>query len=822
MKAADAFLDANESALDAAIDAACSSVAPSWPLDQFIAVNPYWGWIDRPIEEADRALRHLCGTQLCMPRSFYRQAWARGDFDRAALEQALTERDADAGVDRFIAALAGNAPGPVRLPLLSDVLDAERDLRHATAWSATITHQVSQFCAAWFDRDQADWRPQPGASLYAGWRAAVMHDHGIAMLMGAPEVLARVAALPAEPRAALRQALEQLAVPPERLQEWLSAVLLQIGGWAAWCAYLRWQARLQQADDACIVELLAVRASWECLLDDGRRDAQSAWSRWQSAWARTPAAQAGDWHYQRAMEIAYQRKLAAALGGTRRANPGTPAVQAVFCIDVRSEVLRRALEQTAPDIHTRGFAGFFGLPISYTPLGTQATRSQLPSLLPPAMHAGDSSGDPDMDRMIATHRAQRLAVRAARRPFLRVPGAAFTLVESLGLGYAGKLLRRSLPGTRHADARDGLRAAEAFRLRPRLAGVAPEQQVELAARVLKAMGLTNDFARIVLLAGHGSRTANNPHASGLDCGACCGQTGEVNARALALMLNDLAVRAGLHEQGIAVPATTHFLAALHNTTTDDVELFDTDLVPASHIEDVARLRAALVAAGSLARAERSSKLGLQALAGNPDTLLQAMRKRACDWAQTRPEWGLAGNAAFIVAPRVRSRGADLEGRAFLHDYDWRADTDGSVLELIMTAPMVVTHWINMQYYASTVDNRRYGSGNKILHNVVGGRIGVFEGNGGDLRIGLPLQSLHDGETWMHAPLRLSVFIEAPRAMIERVLDAHATVRHLVRHGWLHLLRIDTESGVVEACSTSEGRWRWRALDAVAAHDLATQ
>jgi hypothetical protein len=120
-----------------------------------------------------------------------------------------------------------------------------------------------------------------------------------------------------------------------------------------------------------------------------------------------------------------------------------------------------------------------------------------------------------------------------------------------------------------------------------------------------------------------------------------------------------------------------------------------------------------------------------------------------------------------------------------------------VLTLIMTAPMVVTNWINLQYHASTVDNRRYGSGNKVLHNVVGGHLGVFEGNGGDLRIGLPMQSLHDGHKLRHTPLRLSVFIEAPREAIDTVMARHAVVRQLVGNGWLHLLRIDPQTNAVE-------------------------
>ncbi|MBN8771243.1 MAG: DUF2309 family protein, partial [Thiobacillus sp.] len=75
------------------------------------------------------------------------------------------------------------------------------------------------------------------------------------------------------------------------------------------------------------------------------------------------------------------------------------------------------------------------------------------------------------------------------------------------------------------------------------------------------------------------------------------------------------------------------------------------------------------------------------------------------------------------------------------------------------------------------------------HNIVGGAIGVLEGNGGDLRVGLPLQSLHDGKRWVHEPLRLSVFIEAPEAAMDDIIARHDLVRQLVENGWLHLFRI---------------------------------
>ena len=178
----------------------------------------------------------------------------------------------------------------------------------------------------------------------------------------------------------------------------------------------------------------------------------------------------------------------------------------------------------------------------------------------------------------------------------------------------------------------------------------------------------------------------------------------------------------------------------------------------------------------------------------PAALLRSLQRRAGDWSETRPEWGLAGNAAFVAAPRRRTAHLDMGGRAFLHDYDPDHDEDASLLRQILTAPVVVAHWINMQYYASTVDNAQFGSGNKVLHDVVGGTLGVFEGFGGDLRTGLPLQSLHDGQRWQHVPLRLSVYVEAPAERIDAVLETEPKVRNLVENGWLHLLQIDPRSG----------------------------
>ncbi len=201
----------------------------------------------------------------------------------------------------------------------------------------------------------------------------------------------------------------------------------------------------------------------------------------------------------------------------------------------------------------------------------------------------------------------------------------------------------------------------------------------------------------------------------------------------------------------------------------------------------------------LARASRAPRLHI----GQDEDIDAAVLARSRDWSQVRPEWGLAGCAAFIAAPRAHTYGLDLGGRAFLHSYNWQQDNGFGVLELIMTAPMVVASWINLQYYASTVDNAHFGSGSKAIHNVVG-RFGILSGNSGDLRTGLPVQSLHDGTKYQHQPLRLLVIICAPRERIERIYQEHELVANLVNNEWLSIVAWDGEERYKLCCN---GQWQ---------------
>ncbi len=763
-----------------AVEAAIRAIPPVWPLASSVAVNPFLGQTGEGLAETSARLARVAGLRVTMPRAWYAERIAAGailDADLEAAREAAPDTLRPADLAALKALAATPEPAPAAVPTVAELAVGAS----GTDWPRLVAERVGHWAAGFFDQGQALWAAPRGRGAYPAWRAVATHDltPEIAGLRGfAPHV----AEAPETAEGMIARAVERLGLPAAALPTYFHALLMTLGGWAQVARYRLWQAELEGDTDTTLRDLLAVRLVWEeALLELHGPAIADPWAAAVADHARpvTPSPdQVADAILQEATERAAQRAIAQSLAEPAAAMPVTrPAVQAAFCIDVRSEVFRRALEAVDPGVQTLGFAGFFGLAAAHRRFASDVEEKRLPVLLTPGVcsRAG-TDGEADL--------AERYAARARRAwgRFKLAAVSSFAFVEAAGPIYVGKILRDAL----------GLGGTEAV---PDPAPVLDppldlDLRVTAAEQILRAMSLTEGFARLVLVTSHGAKVTNNPHSAALQCGACGGYAGDANARLLAGLLNDAEVRAGLAARGIEIPADTLFLGALHDTTTDRVTIYDGDADTARHREDLRRLRSRLAGAGRLARAERALRLP-RAERGDdiPD--------RARDWAELRPEWGLAGCRAFIAAPRARSLGRDLAGRAFLHDYDWRQDRDFGVLELILTAPVVVASWISLQYYGSSVAPEAFGGGNKLLHNVVGG-IGVLEGNGGLLRPGLPWQSVHDGETLVHEPLRLSVLVDAPREAIGEILGRHDGVRALFDNRWLHLFALD-----------EAGRLAWR-------------
>lgn len=738
--------------------AAMTAIPPAFPLSATVAVNPFLGQSGMGLAQAAQRMGQVGGLRLTLPRSHFAAEVAAGRITEADLAAAASAAGLE--VAALKAALAEATPDPQPLPTIAE-LAAEVS---GIDWPAILLDRIGSFCAARFDQGQALWPLSGAGGLFDAWRAHATHDLApeIAGLAGFAD---HVAASPDDAWAAVARAVATLGIGSAEAELYFHALLHRLGGWAHAARWQVWQAELGGETSDALTDLLALRLVWdEALFTHYKAQLGEDWAKARALFgtaAPDATALQVDAALQTAAEYGAQRRLALTLAAPARIT-AAPKLQAAFCIDVRSEVLRRALESLDPAIETIGFAGFFGLPLAHRPFGAVEAEPHLPVLLRPALTSAPAAA-------AGVEEAARISARATRAwgRFRQAAVSSFAFVEAVGPLYGAKLLKDSFGfGGKPA----------AVEPPPVIAGMTVEARIATAAKVLGAMSLRSGFAPVVLLVGHGAQVTNNAHQSALNCGACGGRTGEVSARALAALLNDAETRAGLAGQGIDLPAATRFVAALHDTVTDDITLYDAP-------DGLDEVRGWLAKAGTLARAERALRLPRAGAKG------AALPKRAGDWAETRPEWALAGCASFIAAPRSRTAGCDLGGRAFLHSYDWRQDEGFATLELILTAPVVVASWISLQYYGSTVAPQAFGGGNKLLHNVVGG-FGVLEGYGGAPRVGLPWQSVHDGAGLQHDPLRLAVVVEAPVEAITAILARHAGLRDLFDNGWLHLLQMD--------------------------------
>lgn len=782
-------------------------VPPLWPLRDYVAVNPFLGLSGKTFLDARQLLCGVRDCDLLMPRNYFQSLLENGDVTEDDISTALqqcqreySEQYADlktGDVTDWIANASNNSDNERNIQTIAEVVDHHR----GSTWQSHIVNDISRCVSAHYDEGQAVWQsPWKALPLFDAWRETAMVSLRMEQL-GITGFRSFVAELPKSPLKAISEMLELLEVPRSAWRSFLLCEIFSVSGWASYVRFRGWNPAAPPQVNEDLIGLLAIRLAYDVAL---LRCYDVTWpaTLWptnadgadqnQMPTLTLPMDVIVRYCLQLAAEVAYRRKLCSAI--LQKAEPDDlktgKTLQMVFCIDVRSEVFRRNLESVDQGIETFGFAGFFGMPFEYVPLGASSGIAQCPVLLSPGFQIHETIRGADAATLAEANRARNVlrSTRKLWKSFQSSASSCFSFVESMGLLYLFRMLADSLRLTRPVSGAsgDGVTRSDRNRLGPDLNGpgqgsLSYELKVTLAENMLRNLGLTKSFARIVAICGHESDVTNNPYKAGLDCGACGGHSGEPNAQMAAALLNDVEVRKSLVPRGIEIPESTLFVAAVHNTTTDAIRFSDADTVPAAFSEEFRLVQSWTVEAGRLCRAERSGRLGAKS---ESDVL-----RRSRDWAEVRPEWGLANNAAFIVAPRSRTAGLNLTGRTFMHSYEYQQDPDLRVLELIMTAPMVVTSWINLQYYASTVDNRAFGSGNKLIHNVVG-QLGVFEGNGGDLMTGLPWQSLHDGERFQHEPLRLLVIIQAPRESVQHIIEKHVHVCDLVTNGWISLLVIE--------------------------------
>ena len=508
-----------------------------------------------------------------------------------------------------------------------------------------------------------------------------------------------------------------------------------------------------------------------------------------------------------AYETGYQKdlidKLQIAVSNTEVGVSRTtrPVAQLMFCIDVRSEPFRRNLEAVG-NYETIGFAGFFGIPISCRALDQHHETAQCPAIVNPqyTVHEVVKAGQEKLQNEHDSHKNFLHMLHEIIHDLKRHVLTPYIMVEALGWFFGVQMAERTFfPGT-YRRWREQLKSAVVSPLYTEMTvdkdsmgrGLTEKEQNTSIETALKTIGLIDNFARLVVIAGHTSMSDNNPYEAALNCGACGGNSGKPNARLFAAIANKPKVREYLKKNGIVIPEDTHFIGAVHNTTSDAVELFDLDDLPDTHRHDVERLKADLQKTAVQNNRERIVQLPGIGKDLSPSRAVHEISRRSGDWSETRPEWGLSGNASYIIGRRTLTRDLNLRGRAFLNSYDYRLDPTGALLEGILMGPMVVGQWINAEHYFSATDPEIYGSGSKIYHNVVG-RVGIMSGPQSDLRVGLAAQSVAAGDRTYHEPLRLFVVVEAPRQRILDIIERQPVLKQLCENEWIHLLAIDHES-----------------------------
>ncbi len=498
--------------------------------------------------------------------------------------------------------------------------------------------------------------------------------------------------------------------------------------------------------------------------------------------------------------------------GRWRTRDRRPKAQVYYCIDEREEAIHRHTEELDPEYETLGAAGFFGMAMDYTGLDDHGCTPLCPAVVTPAHQVLEVPRPEEEHGAFPKHKKRAKWLEVFHDSYWETKRnlvSSYFLIDLVGFIMALPLLGRILFRNKFNALMVAGKQSLVPPVRTQLVitrtehdahghghghnggkpiGFTDVEQADRLEALLRNTSLTYQFARLVVVAGHGSFSMNNPHENAHDCGACGGKHGFANARVVAAIANRPAIRALLRTRGIDIPDDTWFIGAIHNTCHEGMTYADLEDIPATHAQEWQELKAALDEARTRSAHERCRRFGSSPKDASNEASLKHIEGRSMDLSQVRPEWGHATNGFAVVGRRAVTQGVFFDRRPFVISYDATQDPTGKILERILLAVGPVGAGINLEYYFSTVDPKVYGSDTKVPHNVTG-LIGVMAGAHSDLQTGLPLQM-----TEVHEAMRLQLLVEAPMAILGEIYGRQPGIQQLLNGQWVHLIAVDPETG----------------------------
>ena len=791
--------------LDACIDHLAHWLPTQGPIKDFIHHNTLHAFQHLPFHDALAVAGKLFGARSYLPLADYQQLYQEGRIKDFALDWALARTGVDAEQQQKLRATLFDKDGQGHYPPVSLANHGVRNAlltRLEIDLNALVHPIMFRLLSGFLDQGISSWKlPKNGERF---WDCVLrLAQNSFLPLYPFNEPAVRDV-LNNKPDEVIFYCLEKIVGLEAFYEQYLLEMLLAHPGWSGMVRIVETTPQSLLAPRLIsIKEMLAVELLCELAILDGRKpdgfakvaelpNLQDIPQLNQELLQPKVPLRLRVWHD--AMEWALHSELLVALknrpipaSSQRAADKKLPLAQAFFCIDDRECSIRRYLEEVNPAIDTFGAAGFFGIDFYYQGLDDAYPVAQCPVVVTPKHLVLEAEVEPTVEKKSKISEIGK--VHFASHTMFR--GWLFT--QTLGLGYAIKMAwnvfrpTSSLPGIQTlSEVKEAhthlhlLRENDEPNADGHLLGFSLPEMADRIGGLLTNIGLTQNFAPVVVVVAHGSSSVNNPHFAAYDCGACSGKPGAPNARAFAWMANQPEVREILRGRGIHIPDATLFVAALHNTSRDEITYFDEQAGTGRAVKELHEFKQAMKLALQRNARERCRWFELGPQSHSNQEAHEHVISRTCSIFEPRPEYNHSNNLYCVVGRRTLTRGLFLDRRSFLHSYDPGTDPDGEILVKIMSAIFPVCGGINLEYLFCRIDNSVYGAGSKLPHNVIG-LLGVANGVEGDLRTGLPQQMIE-----VHEPARLLIVIEQTPQIIDQTLAKLGDLKEWPDNEWVRM------------------------------------